>query len=415
MVQNLKSLFENIPPRFRHNDLWKQTLKMSQNGWEWDFSLANELGPVFPALADDIMIELFDVGDKHNVLDIGGGDASFSRANVVTDAFPTSNAHRSGRAIGNYHTDTVRFVECFAEDLPFENGEFDFAYSRSVFEHTLNPAAACQEMMRVAHSGYIETPSPLAEYLGGHPTHRWIITVERTDDGEPVLAFKRKPFVHAPFSYLLRPLIFRDNDFRFRWEWQFRNLVTTQFAWQDSFKYRVEESIPPECMNYDVPAAAADAHLDCAISAIQFGDVPMDIILPDIDTALELTPENAAAHNAKGCAHFIMGERTSAIEHFKTATLLEPLSGLYRTNLAAAAASEAEAHVNIVQNAYAIPEMRTRDLSNCGLSISDLEYGLVLLLGGLLNSGSPHIRHIKERFAAVKTAAEREQWHQAVA
>lgn len=406
MAHKVYGSFENIPPSIRQHNLWARTLKLNQNGWEWDFSLTNELGPVFPALADDLMIELLGIAVKDRVIDIGGGDACFSRANVVTDAFINSNVHRSGRVLRQLHGTAARFEECFAEQLPFADQEFDFAYSRSVFEHTIDPAAACSEMMRVARRGFIETPTPLAEYLGGHPTHRWIVYIEKSNNSEPVLVFKRKPFVRAPFSYLLRPLFFNDNDFHFRWEWKYRNLVTTQFAWEGSFRFRIDDDLKPGYMDYDVPEAAAAAHLDCAVSAIQYGNVPLDVIKPDIDVTLALTPLHAEAYNAKGCMLFFAGERNSAVECFNMATHLDPRVDLYQQNLVAATSSVEAPVIRVVEDAYALPEMKSRDLIDCMLDAHDLEVGLVLLLNGLMASGSPRIRHIKERFTAVKALSQ---------
>ncbi len=398
-----------LPTGMRTSELWNSSLTVQQNNWEWDYRLTNENGPVFPALSDPTMIALFNIEKSQRVVDIGGGDAHFSRADVVTDAFPDMNAHRSGRAMDRSANSDYKFVECFAENLPFADYEFDFAYSRSVFEHTVDPAAACREMMRIAPRGYIETPSPLAEYLGGHPTHRWIIQVEPSEHNQPVLVFKRKPFVCAPFSYLLRAPFFQDLDFHFRWEWQYRNLISTQFAWEGSFEFRVEDAEVPTSMNYDAPELAAAAHLDCAVCSLQFGDVPMDIITPDIDEALTLAPYMAGARNARGCALFFSGQRQDAIYWFKMAVEAEPNNNLYRQNLEASLSADQSPVIRIVEDAYAVPDMNPDDIYKCGLTIDQLESALMQLLGPMLMSGSPRIRQIKQRFAALKRAITAEE------
>lgn len=404
MVQLNEGGLASLPTGIRNSELWNRTLTIQQNNWEWDYRLINENGPVFPALSDPTMIELFNIGNSQQVVDIGGGDAHFSRADVVTDAFPDMNAHRSGRAINMSPNSKSKFVECFAENLPFADHEFDFAYSRSVFEHTVDPAAACREIMRVARRGYIETPTPLAEYLGGHPTHRWIIHIEANEYGKPVLVFKRKPFIRAPFSYLLRAPFFQDLDFNFRWEWQYRNIVATQFAWEGSFEFRVDDAEVPTSMNYDAPELAAAAHLDCAVCSMQFGDVPMDIITPDIDEALALAPHMAGARNARGCALFFSGQRQDASHWFKMAVEAEPSNNLYRQNLEASLSADQSPIIRIVENAYAVPTLNAEDLRNCGLTENQLEFALMHLLGSMLMSGSPRIRQIKQRFAALKLA-----------
>ncbi|HLK59282.1 MAG TPA: class I SAM-dependent methyltransferase, partial [Chthonomonadaceae bacterium] len=296
------------------NSLWTRAVVLQDGNLQRSLNLLNFAGRNYPTLADNLMITLLGIAPHERVLDIGGGDAPFSRAEVVTDAFPDDNAHRSGRAlnstIGN-HT----FVQAFAESLPFADGEFDFAYCRAVMEHTIDPAAACREMMRVARRGFIETPSRMTEYIGGHPTHRWLTWVEQLPGQEPTFVFRRKPFRRAPFRYALRPLWFQDADFRFRWEWQYRNLTCTQFAWEGSFSFRVEED--PYGIDYDDPNQAAEAHLDAAINALRFGGIPPNIILPDVELAVSLRPNDALAHNALGCALWLDGRIDKALAEFR--------------------------------------------------------------------------------------------------
>jgi hypothetical protein len=109
------------------------------------------------------------------VLEIGPGDRPLPRADIYVDFAEIKSGDRG------------RFVQCDAarELLPFADKEFDFVYCRHLLEDTWNPFAICAEMSRVAKSGYIETPSPLAElcrgvddtklpYRGYHH-HRWIV------------------------------------------------------------------------------------------------------------------------------------------------------------------------------------------------------------------------------------------------
>ena len=57
-----------------------------------------------------------------------------------------------------------------------------------VLEHTTDPARACNELMRVAHAGYIETPSPFYEQgynypnpKRGWPFHNWYVWLKNDD------------------------------------------------------------------------------------------------------------------------------------------------------------------------------------------------------------------------------------------
>jgi len=49
-------------------------------------------------------------------------------------------------------------TECSVESMPFADKEFDFVYCSHVLEHVESPEKACNELMRVSKSGYIETP-----------------------------------------------------------------------------------------------------------------------------------------------------------------------------------------------------------------------------------------------------------------
>ena len=189
----------------RERDLWARPCTIF-DGWQTrSLPLTNFAGRVYPALHSEMMVQLLNIQPHERVLDIGGGDSPFSRANVVTDAFPDMNAHRSGRSACLKAADgsDMEFVQCFAEELPFEDKAFDVAYCRMVLEHAIDPAAACREMMRVARRGFLETPSPLAEYLGGHPTHRWIVWVEKSRRTPPDA--RVSPQAVSPRPARLRP------------------------------------------------------------------------------------------------------------------------------------------------------------------------------------------------------------------
>ena len=106
------------------------------------------------------------------VLEIGPGLAPFPRANVSVDL----------KDFGKVHTERMDLNEML---LPYGDKEFDFVYARHVLEDMYNPFLLCLEMSRVAKAGYLETPSPLAEFCrgvdGGSPPwrgynhHRYIV------------------------------------------------------------------------------------------------------------------------------------------------------------------------------------------------------------------------------------------------
>ncbi len=71
---------------------------------------------------------------------------------------------------------TVHYLDINKDRLPYEDKSVDFLYCRHTLEDLYNPFWACQEMSRIAKSGYIETPSPVAEFCrgvdGGSPSYR---------------------------------------------------------------------------------------------------------------------------------------------------------------------------------------------------------------------------------------------------
>ena len=308
--------------------LWSQPLPLQLWGVTRSLHLTNFLGKNYPALHDDLMVKLLGIKPGDTIVDVGGGDTPFARADVVTDAFPDDGAHRSGRKLGA-NGSVKKFVECFAEELPFEDKEFDFAYCRAVLEHAVDPAAACKELMRVAKRGFIETPSPITEYLGGHPTHRWIVSLEDVPGQGTTLVFRRRPFVRAPFRYALRGHWFADRDYHFHVEWQFRNVVCTQLVWEGEFPFRVEAE---DGFDYDDPIQASLSHLDTAMCGLRFGNLPMDILIADADTAIQLRPDWGLAHSVRGCILWGANQHAQAMESFREAARLDPADSTFRYN-----------------------------------------------------------------------------------
>ncbi len=95
-------------------------------------------------------------GDK--VLDLGSGHVPFPLATHLADiSLSDGNVGRAG--IPFKHVDGLPVYECSVENTPFKDKEFDFVYCSHVLEHTEDPEKACKELMRIAHRGYIETPT----------------------------------------------------------------------------------------------------------------------------------------------------------------------------------------------------------------------------------------------------------------
>jgi ubiquinone/menaquinone biosynthesis C-methylase UbiE len=94
-------------------------------------------------------------GDR--VLDIGSGHLPFPFATHLSDI--STSDHSYGRAgVPFRHVGDKPVFECNVENLPFEDGYFDFIYCSHVLEHVHSPEKACLELQRVGKRGFIETP-----------------------------------------------------------------------------------------------------------------------------------------------------------------------------------------------------------------------------------------------------------------
>ena len=117
------------------------------------------------------------------------------------------------------------FVVADAAALPFKDRSFDYVITSHVLEHVEDPLKVVAELQRVAHAGYIETPSELSERLFGWSFHKWM--VHREGD---VLVF-RPPFSDSVFGEYFHALhagnrMFGEvldthaDDFFVRYEWR---------------------------------------------------------------------------------------------------------------------------------------------------------------------------------------------------
>ena len=94
------------------------------------------------------------------VLDIGGGSAPFTLADVVCEKFIGDDREREGAFIYDRP-----LVIGDIEALPFQDQSFDYVVCSHILEHTTEPDVAIAELMRVGKSGYIEVPSEFFEHI----------------------------------------------------------------------------------------------------------------------------------------------------------------------------------------------------------------------------------------------------------
>ena len=117
------------------------------------------------------------------VLDVGCGETPFPSATHLVDWSPS----------GTHPGAEVFRLDVDSDTFPFEDGQFDFVYSRHLLEDIQNPQHAFEEMVRCGQRGHFETPSPLVELLPGVDArndlvyrgfihHRYIVWSELADN-----------------------------------------------------------------------------------------------------------------------------------------------------------------------------------------------------------------------------------------
>lgn len=201
---------------------------------------------------------LSQIPDGARVLDMGPGRSPFLRADVFVDYNaeflpPDKPHHLCDLSIGV---------------LPFESKSFDFIYCRHVLEDMACPFALCDEMSRVGKRGYIETPSPLAEFCrgvdGGSPHwrgyhhHRYLVWDK---DGE--LRFVSKfPIIEYAWSENEEYFVDALRGSSLYWN--------TRYLWEGSIRWR-----HMQCpMDFDItttyPQVIAEAIRESAQANVRF-------------------------------------------------------------------------------------------------------------------------------------------------
>ena len=118
------------------------------------------------------------------VLDLGSGAFPNPRADLLCDRELVDNRHRAGLAV----VVDRPLVRADATQLPFRDGAIDFVIVSHLAEHIEDPDAFCRELARVAKGGYLETPSPAADFVLDEEYHLW-----RVGARDGVVEFRDKP------------------------------------------------------------------------------------------------------------------------------------------------------------------------------------------------------------------------------
>lgn len=245
---------------------WLEVARMSfQNGdFNKAFDIYEQLYIAYPEKALEILSEAYDkyqiisnqdryvlyqsryynfnINANDKVLDIGSGNMPLQLATHLADI--TFENHAYGRAgVESKYVDGKVVSECNIEELPFEDKEFDFVYCSHVLEHVINPKKACDELMRIAKRGYIETPTPHKDMLMNQAkisNHRW--AVENINDKLVFTEYSQHQIQGLGSNILLdmhcSPQTTREKAFSALIYLKAR-LFNTMLLWKDSFEYDI--------------------------------------------------------------------------------------------------------------------------------------------------------------------------------
>ncbi len=312
-------------------------------------TIKNTYGDLFPTDSPALMGAALGLVDGDRVLDIGGGHNPLPEATVVVEYDLTSGHDRDGHQI---NLDS-RYIEGDAQDLQFEDGEFDFAYASHVFEHVRAPNLACSEMMRVARRGYIETPRKMTELYAGYPSHRWLVDVY---DG--VLTFERRWYIESPFQNALLAHVHAFDAARERALVKYRNLCCVQFPWNRTFQYAIIEKPGwQDLFDYDNSQHAAWSHFYFALNLLANGDHWSNVAI-HARTAVKTMPSEAIFHLLEGVTHFLANKMDLAIECMQRAKTLQCTDAAVMENIRAVQADFDQCHLPMNRGTISRSPMR---------------------------------------------------------
>jgi SAM-dependent methyltransferase len=184
------------------------------------------------------------------VLEVGSGGNPYARANVLLDAYESTQERHWAPLIADRPT-----VLGFVENLPFRDRAFDFVIASHVLEHSSDPARFLGELQRVARAGYLEVPDAFMERINPYRDHRLEITVR----GGRLILRKKSSWLQDPELVELyenrakrrvtRELMGRRPfDFHVRYYWSERIEFEVQNPHVNA-AWRAPESAPPESGN----------------------------------------------------------------------------------------------------------------------------------------------------------------------
>jgi len=176
------------------------------------------------------------------VLEIGSGHNPKTRSDILCDKFIDDNLQRGGSIVADRP-----LVEADGQYLPFADSSFDYVICSHILEHVEDPELLIRELTRVASSGYIETPSEIAERLYGWAYHNWIVNLV-----ENRLVIQKKA-VESQFGQLFHSLVAYDKNFA-RFHVTHHKLFLVQYEWVGKIDYEI---LPPDMSTLDLESTEA--------------------------------------------------------------------------------------------------------------------------------------------------------------
>lgn len=171
------------------------------------------------------------------VIDIGGGDGPFPRANVVCEKFIGDNSER----VNTFFQDRPLVIGDI-EFLPFKDNSFDFAYCSHILEHVEDPTRAINEITRIAQRGFIEVPSKYLELSAtSMKAHLW--TIYKSESGELVFEPKLTAVPNPHVDEIFRTRLW-GKDFgymAFHWK-NYYSLFNIGMYWEKSIPHQVKKN-----------------------------------------------------------------------------------------------------------------------------------------------------------------------------
>jgi hypothetical protein len=162
------------------------------------------------------------------VLEIGGGHAPHPRSDLVVEKYLSDDFERG-------------FAVSFAKPvvvgdghaLPLATGCASYVIASHVLEHATDPERFAAELTRVAHAGFVQLPSRLAELTFGWPFHPWLVDLEP----DSTLVFHERDGQRAPAGPYFHESFARSPFLRLWWN-AHRSHWHHTVEWQDELKVR---------------------------------------------------------------------------------------------------------------------------------------------------------------------------------